>query len=170
MDPHQPTDFNPYQSPLEQGIPADAASSRPKIPLALKVVAWLLIAQGSLTAIGAVIALFRDSFHFDLTLLLIPAGFGLLKLRRGWRIFTLVVIWLYLITCPLIAVLALFSGTPVNMRVFGFTKVAVPHWVVIPAAVLFFLLFLWQYRVLIRWDVKALFGLHGKRVPRPDEM
>ena len=42
--------------------------------------------------------------------------------------------------------------------------------VAIPGAVFFFLLSLWQYRVLIRWDVKALFGLQGKRVPLPDEM
>lgn len=170
MDSHQPSDSNPYQSPLEQGIPVDPALSQPKLPLALRVVAWLTIGHGVFTLIGAINSVFHGRFHMDLTVLCIPAGIGLLKLRRGWRTFTLVIIWLMMITSPIIVVVALFSDTPAELRLLGLKKGPVVDWVVIPGGVLFFLLSLWQYRVLTRWDVKALFGLHGKRVPRPEEM
>ena len=164
----EPSDFNPYESPLRQESAGDTAG--PRLPLALKVVAWLTIGQGFLTAIAAANSLFHGSFHLDLSVLLIPAGFGLLKLRRGWRTFTLVVIWLYLIISPLLAAFALFGPQPIEARIMGFQKGPIPDWVVIPGAIFHFLLDLWQYRVLTRWDVKALFGLHGKSVPRPDEM
>jgi hypothetical protein len=163
MNP-QPTETNPYEPPLQQEVTAEAAPLRPELPLALKVVAWLTIGQGILTVIGGINSVFHDRFHIDLTFLFIPAGIGLLKLRRGWRTFTLVNIWLTLGASLLCVVFAAANKEPIELRLMGMKKGPIPDWVLIPGALLFFIVTLWQYRVLIRKDVRVLFGL-SERMP-----
>lgn len=170
MDSEKSSEINPYETPLHQEVTEAAAPLRPKLPQALQVVAWLTLGEGALTVIGAINSVFQDHVHMNLNVLCIPAGIGLFKLRRGWRTFTLVMIWLMISVSLLIAVIALFSPEPLEIRLMGFKKAPIPDGMVIPGAILHFVLSLWQYRVLTRWDVKALFGLHGKNVPRPDEM
>jgi len=164
MNPHQPIDSSPYQSPQEQGAPEEALPSRPKLPLALKVVAWLTIGQGALAVIEAI-----SQLTVNFGILWIPAGFGLLKLRPRWRTLTLALIWLMMIAFLFVALVAPFVPEPQELEIPGFKTVHVPNWVLAVGAVFFFLLFLWQYRVLIRRDVKALFRIHGENVPLPDK-
>jgi hypothetical protein len=170
MDSEQPTEINPYESPVNQEGLAETAPSRPKLPLALTMVAWVTIVQGAVIAVAFIVSLISGGFFINLTILLIPAGIGLLRLRRGWRIFTLVLLWLDFIACPLALGFALLEETPMNLRLLGRRTGPLPDWMIMLGAVLLFLFTLWRYRVLIRWDVKALFGIHGKSVPRPDQM
>jgi hypothetical protein len=128
-----------------------------RIPSALRVVAYIHLVVGILSVTKFVLLLFHSTFSLEFGILGIPVFFGLLNLRNGWRVCAMVFLWFGLISFPIIFSLGLLGCVPAHFQVFGINVVRVPGWFVSIGAVPFFLLVLWQYRVLIRPDVRRLF-------------
>jgi hypothetical protein len=94
-------------------------------------------------------------------------GFGLLRLSRGWRSFALVVLWIEMISIAVFACIGLVAGGSLPLMMNGTVIRNLPaRLAVVPAAGLF-LLALWQYRILIRRDVIALFRHNRERRSGP---
>ena len=127
------------------------------IPLSLKIVAWLFIIGGISAVIEILISLAHGRINFNFGVLGIPAGFGILKLSRGWRVCGLVLLWFGLIITPIIFIIGLTK--PATVSILGYPTGKVPGIVVSIIAIPIFLLLIWQYRVLTRPDIKELFGL-----------
>jgi hypothetical protein len=123
------------------------------IPTALRVVAWTFIGLGVYAVFSALSAMqnwIRVSFLMPivvvgqacLLLLGISVGRGLLKLKRGWRTVALI-----LIACEMAGVILFVAQGGVrgdHLTAYSFCAVL-------------FLAGLWQYNVLLRPDIKALF-------------
>ncbi|SRR6266511_2070329 len=122
-------------------------SESAKIPTALRVVAYIHLVMGILCVIQFIVQLFHSAITLSLGILYFPIAYGLFNLRNGWRVCAMVFLWFGLILLPIIFVVGLFG-----------TNVArIPGWVVSVETIPFFLIFLWQYRVLVRPDVRRLF-------------
>jgi len=141
-----------------------------RLPRALTVVAWLFAAEGALAAMDVLLALSQAQVSLNVGVLCIFVARGLLKLRRGWRTFALVILWLEMILFPVFA-LCMVAGT----GDFSFIGVHVRSPNSAGGAVLvlgLFALTAWEYRVLTRPDVRRLFNLGEReravlgRVPR----
>jgi hypothetical protein len=144
------TDFSPQHD----------FSIRPRLPLALKIVAWLFIVWGILAAIEVVLSLVHGKVHVNLSVVGIFVGRGLLKVRPGWWTCALALLWFAMILIFVLLVcaafgfgtLTLFSSEPLpdsaQTRAIG---------VAICGVAIGFLF--WQYRVLTRPDVRRLFLL-----------
>lgn len=129
------------------------------IPLSLKIVAVLFIISGIFSVIEVVVALMHGGININFGVLCLFVGPGLLRLHRGWRTCALVFLWLGLIVAPIVFVLGLSGKVPAYFSVFGVNIARIPGWWASVAAIPFFLLMLWQYRVLTRPDIRRLFGL-----------
>jgi hypothetical protein len=131
-----------------------------RLPTALTVVAWLFAFEGLSAAIDVLYALTHAKTSLQLGVLSIFIARGLLKLRRGWRKFALFMLWFQMIILPLFA-LCMVVGTG-NVD-FEWTHIRLPSSMAGAVVVLgLFALSLWEYRVLIRPDVRRLFYL-GER-------
>jgi hypothetical protein len=86
------------------------------LPLSLRVVAYATILFGIGSVIGVVTDLFHGKLSLNLGVLQIPAGFGLLRLSRGWRTFVLVLLWLGFIAGG-IMIFMLAAGSPIKVTV-----------------------------------------------------
>lgn len=139
-----------------------------RLPVSLRVVAWLFILSGVLVWWGVLTSVLLGKPNFPLPgVLELFAGVGLLRLRPGWRTCALVLLWISIVLSALMAI-ALLAGTgsaPVHLN--GHLAARVP------AAALSLLAFaqlgfsLWQVSVLCREDVRALFGLkEGPQKPQ----
>ncbi len=129
------------------------------LPTSLKIVACLAIVFGICSLINVIVTAFHGALVLNVGVLQLPAGFGLLRLSRGWRTYHLVCLWLGMILI-LVAAASLLSGS--GRPVFSFLGQRA-H----PAGRETVLLFLavaalyiiWQYRVLTSPRVRKLFGL-----------
>ena len=74
------------------------------IPVSLKIVAWLFVISGIFAAIDILASLTNNHLNINLTVINIFAGIGLLKLRSGWRTYSLIAIWFGLIVVPVAAI------------------------------------------------------------------
>ena len=124
-------------------------SERPHIPGALRAVAIIHLVMGVEALAGVLVHLARNSYQLNLGVLGIPICFGLLRFSRGWRTCALALLWVGLLLVPLGVLLSVFGSGPVTFFVFGLSvgQLARP-WLYVMAAVMF-MLFLWQYRVLV---------------------
>lgn len=128
-----------------------------KLPGALRIVAVIQLLTGLDAVMAMLGALARGHFLADFDVLSIPIGVGLLRLRSGWRTCALVVLWLRMITLPVAFVWGLGVLTRAHVRIGGILLAEVsPMWLYV-TAFLAFLLTLWQYRVLVRPEIVALF-------------
>lgn len=131
----------------------------PQIPAALKVVAALFILSGVSAVLEMLFALFQSRININFGVIGLFVGLGLLGLRPGWRTCALVLLWIGMIGTPVIGLLMLGSSAPLNFAVFGVTIGHIPKPAGFVMAAALFLLAVWQYRVLTRPDIRALFGL-----------
>ena len=130
-----------------------------EIPRALAIVAIIFLLVGVGAVIGMVVSLLSGNVWFDFDVLGIPTYFGLRRFSRGWRTYALLSSWVAMIFCPIIFLyeLTLTTSTPANFTILGAVVGHVnPVWVSI-VCIPIFLLSLWQYRVLTRPDIYALF-------------
>ncbi len=127
------------------------------IPTALHAVAMLQLLSGLATLAGVIAQLTEGTLNLNLMVLGIPAYFGLMRLSPGWRTWTLAITWTGLLVSPIAFLWGLGFHPPAEFEVFGIpgTTTSSP-WLSV-AAVPGFLFGLWQYRVLTRPDVAALF-------------
>ena len=130
-----------------------------KTPTSLKVVAVLFIIGGVLAVIEILVALTHGRININFGVLGLFIGPGLLRFSRGWRTCGLVFLWIGVIVIPIIFLIGLTGRMPTYFMVFGVRLARIHPWWVSVAAVPFFLLVLWQYRVLTRPDIRRLFGL-----------
>lgn len=132
-------------------------SESAKIPTPLRVVAYIHLVVGILCVIEFIVLLFHSTFSLQFGILGIPIFFGLLNLRNGWRVCAMVLLWFGLISFPIMFLLGLSGAVPAYFQVFGINVARIPGWIVSVGTIPFFLLVIWQYRVLIRPDVRRLF-------------
>jgi hypothetical protein len=138
-------------------------SESAKIPTALRVVAYIHLVVGVGCVIQFIVMLFHSTISLQFGIVYIPIFFGLLNLRNGWRVCAMVLLWFGLISIPIIFLVGLSGGLPTYFEVSGIRSARVPGWIGPAATIPFFLLALWQYRVLVRPDVRRLF-----LEPRPE--
>ena len=89
---------------------------RRELPTAAKVVAWLFVGFGVLAAIEVVVGLFNDRCSFNLNVLGIPLGIGLLKRSETSRSISVVMLWIAVVLSAVMGIFLLFmtfsgSGT-----------------------------------------------------------
>ena len=125
-------------------------------PTSLRIVAWIFLLSGLWSLLAMAIAPFQGRITLSLGVLGIPIFFGLLHLRNGWRICALIFLWIGLIFFPIYSVIAFTSAIPIDFKFLGASVARIPGWLAALGALPFFLLALWQYRVLT-----------GPRCPRP---
>ena len=134
-------------------------SDTQRIPTSLKVVAALFIIGGISSLIGIIVSLLQGQLSLDFGILGLFIGLGLRRLSRTWRTWALVFTWMTLVVTPVGLLLFINSSGPLDFTLFGIKIGHVPKGAGIVGAVMFFLITVWQYRVLTRPDVRALFGL-----------
>jgi hypothetical protein len=123
------------------------------------VVAWLWIALGALAALRVGAAWSRHESPIDLTLLGVFAGRGLLLRRDGWRALAMIAAALGILAGFALVPLVLLLPSGVSVRWFDRPIDGVAGTLVAAAmAVSVLLVSLWQYRVLTRPEVDALFA------------
>jgi hypothetical protein len=129
------------------------------IPTSLKVVAVLFVLSGLSSLVEVIYSLGHGNLSINIGVLGLFIGPGLLRLSRGWRTWALVFTWLAIIVTPIAAVAFLAAQGPIEFRLFGRRVSDAPTALGVGMAALVFLVALWQYRVLTRPDVRALFRL-----------
>ena len=109
-------------------------------------------------------------YNLNFALLGLAAGIGLLRLRRGWRVAAIIVVWLPFVMGAVLGLLIVFGG----MTIPPFMKVTLlgreltgPSRVVfgIASLMIFPVLLVWMYRVLTNDRVKEMF--EASKVGRP---
>jgi len=138
-----------------------------RLPLSLKIVAWLFIISGILATIDLFLDLWKGTLSINLGVLNLFIGLGLLQLLPVWRTCALIFTWFELIGFPLFALLVLTGSGVVTMRLFGERQVNdfVARLVLLIIAGAFFSLSIWQYLILTRPDVLRLFFPAFEREP-----
>jgi hypothetical protein len=129
------------------------------IPTSLKVVAVLFIVGGIISVIEIIMSLLNGQISINFGPLSIFVGAGLLRLSPTWRTWALVFTWFALVVAPLFGLFVLINPGPLYFTLFGQKLSLVPMAAGLMTALVFFLIALWQYRVLTRPDVRALFRL-----------
>ena len=87
----------------------------------------------------------------------LAAGIGMLRLRKGWRIYSLVVLALLLILLPML-IFFLREGVPLKIRFFSLELESASLWTNAAAAALIFIICLWQFCILMHSDIKKMFS------------
>jgi hypothetical protein len=141
-------------------IPLDYAIPTPGVPTALKIVAWIFIASGILTIIQTIVLLTENQIHFDTGVLGVFIGPGLLRFSRGWRTCALVLLWIGLVIGPIIMLMMLSAGGgSIVVSFFGMNFGSAPIPVGLMVGAFGYALIIWEYRVLVREDIRSRFGL-----------
>ena len=128
---------------------------RAKLPGDLIAVATLHLVAGGVALADMALRLSRDSFQLDLGVLGIPICFGLLLRRRGWRTLALLFLWRWLLLLPLGFLMVIAGPDSVAWNLLGVDRL--PRAMSAVLLALWFVLSLWQYRVLVRPGVRRLF-------------
>jgi len=135
-------------------------NDRPALPASLRAVAYFTILVGIGTGLTMIVDLLHGKLNINGAVLLIPAGFGLLRLSRGWRTFTLFTLWVGMLAFGVAFVLAMLGVGKITVNhVFGSLRLDMRRELVAVACAAMFVVELWQYRVLTSPLVRRLFGL-----------
>ncbi len=135
------------------------ATPEPGIPSALKVVAWLFIIGGACSILQIIIDLTHSKLTVNTGCLGVFVGPGLLRFSRGWRTCGLVLLWIGMLFFPIFGVMCLMAQQEMPVNIFGLAMGSVPTPIGLLISAIFFGVMVWEYRVLIRPDVRKLFGL-----------
>jgi len=149
-------------SPLVDSPPPAA-----RLPLSLRVLAFLTILEGVLAALGMVLGVFLGQFVLNVTVINIWAGRGLLRRQNGWRICVLIQIWAGLLAVGLMAGMLGTGGPPANWTLLGQQMGPVAPWAIYPLLGVALVLLLWGMWVLKRRDIAVLFERPTPSQPRP---
>jgi hypothetical protein len=130
---------------------------RTRIPIQLKLVAWIFILAGISAAIEILIDASNGRMNLNFGVLGVPIGIGLLRLRTGWRTLALVFLVIALAFIPVLSVLALSTPGNLSFNIFGQKVAALSPPLFFTLLAVFFVFTFWQFRVLVRPDVRAMF-------------
>jgi hypothetical protein len=130
---------------------------RQPLPWDAKLVAWLFLLWGSRAAIEMAVGLAIGKVAVDFGLFLLPIGYGLLRYSESARKCAVVMSAFTLVIVPISALTTLhYANQPwVSFLSLEFQFTSMRVWAAFALAC--FLLTLWQYRVLTRASVRALF-------------
>jgi hypothetical protein len=128
-----------------------------QIPTALSVVSYLFLITGVLSVIEIVFSATRGAIHPNFLFLGLWIFAGLRRYSRGWRTCALVFIWISLISLTVFIGIILFDGGALWQRPSDHKLVELPLVWSLMIVVPFFILEMWQYRVLTRPDIRSLF-------------
>ncbi|MEW6743865.1 MAG: hypothetical protein AB1486_14010 [Planctomycetota bacterium] len=132
------------------------------LPTSLKIVAALLVFEGLCSATGIIVHAAQGHLRIDLMVFVLPLGLGLLRLSPTCRRFALALLWLQLVSCPVMLILLLAASKgPMDYWLLSFIPFSGPKGVGIVMATAYFLLSAWQISVLLRPEVKGLFGVRS---------
>lgn len=139
-----------------------------QVPISVKIVAWLFFFSGIAAAIEILISLRDNHININFGVLGIFIGLGILNLREGWRVCSLVFIWLGLVGLPIVILLMLSQSGPFDFNLFGQKRGEVSKGVIVLTAVPLYALLIWEHWVLTRQDVKTLFR-NRREASAPDQ-
>jgi len=126
---------------------------------ALKIVAWLLIFEGVSSVANAVAARSVNPTHsFDFNVFGLILGVGLLR-RRAWALkwSELWVVLSIFIAAPVLVMTTVYPpDSPATVSFAGHSIAMISQYVTATILAVFIALSVWEYRVLIRDDVRAL--------------
>lgn len=132
-------------------------AERPTLPTAIRAIAYFTILCGIAYALTMVVSLAQGRLHLNIAVLQIPAGFGILRLSRGWRTFQLWMLWFGMIGFGILFLVLLIGRSQLSISGYGDFIKSRELLIVICAAM--FALELWQYRVLTSREARLLFGV-----------
>ena len=135
-----------------------------KPSVSLIIVAILFVMMGVLSAVGMVEKIMAGSLFVNFDFLGLLIGPGLLRRKQGWRTCALVFIWISMILGPIIAAVFMYLGGPLDLTIFGRKIGQAPVAVGVGIGVAVFVVNFWMFRVLVRPDVRAYFGLSPKNI------
>ena len=134
-----------------------------RYPLSLKIVAFLFMICGIFSAMEVFIALMRGRISFNIGVLGLFIGWGLLQLNRGWRTCALVFLWIGMMGYAFAAMAFLFGGDgAMFIDLFGVKIEDAPMELGLAVATIGFVIAFWPYRVLTRPGIRDLFGVPAK--------
>jgi len=134
----------PFAAPAvseSQGVLPYEPVRRPTVPPVVKAVAYVFLAEGIVAAIHVAWAVYRNRLSINPGLLAVPICFGLLRLSPAWHAMTLVLLPIAIFVCTGEAILSYgLAWYPFRSILIAFAVVSI-----------------WQYRVLSRPAVRAVF-------------
>lgn len=136
-------------------------------PTSLRVVAGLFVFSGVCAVIEVIVSLLHSHINLNFTVLCLWIGPGLLRHNRTWRTWALVFLWIGLIAIPVFCIIALERGA-LDFKLLGVPIGQVPTALGLAVAVVFFLVTLWEYKVLTRPDIRQLFERNSEPSLRGD--
>jgi hypothetical protein len=111
----------------------------------------------------SILQVILDFLHSKITintgLLGVFIGPGLLRFRPGWRTCALVLLWIGMIFTPIAVIFMLSANGAINVDILGLKMGDAPMPVGFVMAAFWFGLTVWEYRVLVREDIRKMFGL-----------
>lgn len=135
---------------------------------AVRPAAALFILVGAHGVVDSVLSIIYGGFHISISVLGLFVGVGLLRARRSWRTCALVLSGLRLLLTP-IAVAMILAGSSTGSILFLGRRLNYQSdglWLGLAWTVAWFLIGLWQVRVLTRPEVRRRFGLApGAQLP-----
>ena len=134
-------------------------TERPVLPAAIRAVAYFTILCGVGTLLSMIVALTKGHLSLNIGVLQIPAGFGILRLSRGWRTFQLWMLWFGMIGFGIGFVVFLSGFADPQLKDYGgFIQARSRELLTVACALMFGVMF-WQYRVLTSREARLLFGI-----------
>jgi MFS-type transporter involved in bile tolerance (Atg22 family) len=128
-------------------------------PSALQLVAWFFFVSGVLAAIGmAHTLLIARHVELDIDALGLWIGPGLLRREARYRTWAIRLLIVELCLAPIATLLLIFQPKPLGVKVFGHPVGTVHLSVALATLALLVGVSVWQYWVLSRADVRALFS------------
>jgi hypothetical protein len=124
---------------------------------ALRIVSFLFL-------LGAFSSIAEFFLSFTQSRLFLPWGilgfwiyFRLPAFRRPWRTVALILLVIPIALIPIVSLIAIFSGAPTFIEIFGMRVAYVPIPVFLLWGTCFWLLSYWQFRVLMRPSIREEF-------------
>jgi hypothetical protein len=135
----------------------------PSLPLSLRIIAWLAILSGVSALISSAMVLFHGSIAFDVAILELPAGIGMLRLLREARTLQLSLNWLALGTLCFVFVFRLIASESVTFSPGGKVESETQHAVVNLVLIAVASFIAWEHHVLTSERVRELFKPSRRR-------
>ena len=129
-----------------------------RVPMSLKIVAGLYILAGVHSLWQMISSISNSSFSINIGFIALFVGYGLLKLKNGWRKAALILSWLMFVMMGIITIVLTSYQDSVNFTMFGDSVGNVPKIYGFIIIAVIFLVVLWQYRILTNKEIKKLFG------------
>ena len=126
---------------------------------AVRLVAALFILVGVHSIVDAVLSIIYGGFHISISVLGLFVGVGLLRAHRSWRTWALVLIGLRLLLTPIAVAMILAGSSSGTILFLGGRLDYQSNGLWLAWTVAWFLISLWQVRILTRPDVRQQFGL-----------